>query len=39
LGHSEHHPAHPDPAAYVLVDGVGDPFNHCLLHDFSDRSR
>jgi len=24
LGHSEHQPAHPDPAAYVLVDGVGD---------------
>jgi hypothetical protein len=25
---------HPDPAAYVLVDGVGDPFNHFLFHDF-----
>jgi len=25
LAHSEHHPAHPDPAAHVFVDKVGGP--------------
>src|SRR5215467_14366149 len=33
LTHSEHHPTHPDTAAYVLVDGVWDLFDHCLFHD------
>jgi hypothetical protein len=26
--HSEHHPAHPDPAAHVFVDGIRGPFDH-----------
>jgi hypothetical protein len=35
LAHSEHQPAHADPAAHVFVDGVGDPLDHCFLHDTS----
>ena len=33
LAHSKHYSAHPDPAAYVFVDGVGGLFDHCLFHD------
>jgi hypothetical protein len=29
--HSEHHPAHPDPAAHVFVHGVGGHFDRCLF--------
>jgi hypothetical protein len=36
LAHSEHQPAHPDPAAYVFVDRVGGLFKGCLFHDTSE---
>src|SRR5262245_15467955 len=36
LAHSEHHPTHPDPPAYVLIDGVGDLLDHRLFHDSSE---
>jgi hypothetical protein len=35
LAHSEHQPAHPDPASHVFVNGVGDPLDHCFFHDTS----
>jgi hypothetical protein len=36
LAHPKHLPAHADLAAYVFVDGVGDLFCYCLLHDSSE---
>jgi hypothetical protein len=36
LAHSEHHPAHPDPAAHVFVDGINGSFDHCLFHSTSE---
>ena len=36
LAHSEHLPAHPDPAPYVFVDGVSQSFDHCLFHGSSE---
>jgi hypothetical protein len=32
LAHSEHHPTHSDPAAYVFVDRIGC-LSDCLFHD------
>src|SRR5262249_6436744 len=34
LTHSEHHPTHSDPAAYVFVDRIGGLFDQCLFHSF-----
>jgi hypothetical protein len=36
LAHSEYHPTHPDPAAYVFVDRVGGFSDGCLFHISSE---
>ena len=36
LAHSEYHPTHPDPAAYVFVDRVGGFSDGWLFHISSE---